>query len=80
MTDWASNRQEWLDSPVSHSLYSRYTERGTPRLAAVTRLEAPPMFCQPTAVTTRNGLDVTHCAKCGHEYLAFRKRVCPKAR
>jgi hypothetical protein len=38
------------------------------------------MFCQPTTVTTRNGLDVTHCSKCGHEYLAFRKRLCPKGR
>lgn len=36
------------------------------------------MFCQPTATFERSGLELTVCAKCGHEYLSFRKRVCPK--
>lgn len=36
------------------------------------------MLCQPTVTFERNGLELTHCSKCGQEYLAFRKRVCPK--
>jgi hypothetical protein len=37
------------------------------------------MTCQPIAsqTQTRSGIEWTCCSKCGAEFMAFRKRICP---